>query len=121
MSPGDSARDSFVPVRREGVSETEIDGELVLLDTSSGALHVLNPIGAAVWAELDGQRDIATIVADLSDAAGADVDRVREDVMAFLAQLGSGGLLSEPPPETSSSSPRESGEESTDDRPSAGS
>jgi hypothetical protein len=116
MNPGHSADDSFVPVRREGVSETEIEGELVLLDTTSGALHVLNPIGAAVWSELDGQRDVDTIVADLSAAAGADVDRVREDVMSFLEQLGRGGLLSEAPPDRG----REAGEQPTDDHGSAG-
>jgi hypothetical protein len=120
MSPSNPAPDSYVPVRREGVSETEIDGELVLLDTSSGTLHALNPIGAAVWSELDGQRDVETIVADLSAAARADVDRVRGDVMSFLEQLSRGGLLSEAPPDPSSSSGQEAGERPADDHRSAG-
>jgi Coenzyme PQQ synthesis protein D (PqqD) len=122
MSFSHPAPDSFVPIRREGVSETEIDGELVLLDTSTGALHVLNRIGTAVWAELDGQRDVEAIIADLSDAAGADVERVREDVMDFLGQLGKGGLLAETLPATSPSRGHEPGrlEEPADDRGSAG-
>jgi len=120
MSSGHPAPDAFVPIRREGVSETEIEGELVLLDTSSGALHVLNPIGAAVWSELDGQRDVEKIVAALSDAADADIDRVRKDVMSFLEQLGSGGLLAEAPPAASSSRGQEPGEQAADDPGSAG-
>jgi hypothetical protein len=102
------------------VSETEIDGELVLLDTSTGTLHVLNRIGAAVWSELDGQRDVEAIISDLSDAAGADMDRVREDVMRFLDELGRGGLLSQAPPGTSPASGGKPGEQAADDPRSAG-
>ncbi len=107
---------SFVPTPREGVSETEIDGELVLLDTSTGALHVLNRVGAAVWSELDGRRDVDAIIADLSDASGADAERVRVDVMAFLDELGRGGLLSQVPPTSSTASGQEPDEQAADER-----
>jgi hypothetical protein len=89
---------SFAPARREGISEVEIDGELVLLDTSSGALHVLDRVAAAVWCELDGARTVDAIVEELSDAAGAESERVREDVARFLDQLGHSGLLARLPP-----------------------
>jgi hypothetical protein len=90
---------SFVPAPRDGISETEVDGELVLLDTSSGALHVLNRVGAAIWSELDGVRQVDEIVAELSDASGTPLERVRADVMSFLDELARGELLSDPPPE----------------------
>lgn len=86
---------SFVPARRESVTQAEIDGELVLLDTTSGALHVLNGVAAVVWYELDGSRDVEQIVADLSDASGAEIERVREDVISYLDELQGKGLLSE--------------------------
>jgi hypothetical protein len=89
---------SFAPARREGISEVEVDGELVLLDTSSGALHVLDRVAAAVWCELDGKRTVDAIVEELSDAAGAETERVRADVARFLDQLARGGLLSCPLP-----------------------
>lgn len=88
---------SFAPARREGISEVVIDGELVLLDTSSGALHVLDRVAAAVWCELDGARTVDAIVEELSDAAGAETERVREDVARFLDQLGHSGLLARVP------------------------
>lgn len=90
--------DAFVPARREGISEVEIDGELVLLDTATGAMHVLNPVAAAVWSELDGARSVEEIVAVLSDAAGAGIGQVREDVARLVDQLGRSGLLASPPP-----------------------
>ncbi len=91
------AMGSFAPARREGISEVVIDGELVLLDTSSGALHVLDRVAAAVWCELDGARTVDAIVEELSDAAGAETERVREDVARFLDQLGHSGLLARVP------------------------
>ncbi len=93
-----SAWASFVPVPGTSVSETEIDGELVLLNTSTGALHVLNPVAAAIWSELDGARPVEQIVAELSEAAGADRARVRQDVIRYLDELGEKGLLSRTPP-----------------------
>jgi hypothetical protein len=82
------------PARREGICAVEIDGELVLLDTSDGTLHLLNRVAAAVWAELDGTRDVEDIVVELSDAAGAEAERVRQDVARLLDQLRRSDLLS---------------------------
>jgi hypothetical protein len=84
----------FVPTRRDGISQVGVDGELVLLDTATGTLHVLNRVAAAVWSELDGKRDLEEIVARLSAAAGAEPERVREDVIALLDQLRRCHLLS---------------------------
>jgi hypothetical protein len=96
---------SSAPARREGISEAEIDGELVLLDTSSGALHLLNRPAAAVWSELDGSRSVEEIVAALSDLARADRTQVREDVLTLLDQLGRVDLLASPPPNARPSPP----------------
>ena len=82
------------PARREGICQVEIDGELVLLDTESGTLHLLNRVAAAVWSELDGNRDVDAIVVALSEAAGAKTEAVREDVIALLDQLRGRDLLS---------------------------
>jgi hypothetical protein len=84
---------SATPVRRNGICGVEIDGELVLLDTSSGALHLLNRTAAAVWSELDGESDIQTIVSELSSAAGVDRARVTADVVELLDQLRRSDLL----------------------------
>lgn len=88
----------FVPERRDAVAAAEIDGEIVLLDTATGALHVLNAVAGLVWSELDGRRDVDTIVAELSAVAGGDGGEVRRDVTNFVEQLAHSGLLSEGPP-----------------------
>jgi hypothetical protein len=94
----DRGWNSVVPARRESVSEAEVDGELVLLDTTTGALHVLNRTAALVWSELDGSRQVDAIVSELSDVAGAEEERVRQDVISYLEDLEDKGLLSRVPP-----------------------
>jgi hypothetical protein len=84
---------SATPAPRDGICGVEIDGELVLLDTSSGALHLLNRTAAAVWSALDGERDIQTVVSELSSAADVDRERVRADVVELLDQLRRSDLL----------------------------
>jgi hypothetical protein len=84
---------STTPIRRDGICGVEIDGELVLLDTTSGALHLLNRTAAAVWSELDGERDVQTIVSELSGTAGVDPERVSEDVVELLDKLRRSDLL----------------------------
>jgi hypothetical protein len=81
------------PARREGVCQVGVDGELVLLDTSTGTLHLLNRVAAAIWSALDGEHDVEAIVEHLSDATGAETQRVREDVVGLLDQLRSCDLL----------------------------
>ena len=68
-------------------------GEIALCDLGSERLVVLNPIGAAVWQLLDGQRSIEEIVALVSETLGVDAPRVRADVEAFIESLDAQGLL----------------------------
>jgi hypothetical protein len=95
--PSPAIDGSFVPVPKGSISQTEIDGEAVLLDNATGSMHVLNNIGAAIWSALDGTRTTGEIVAELSDAAAADPGRVQADVAEFLRSLGQLGLLEKPP------------------------
>jgi hypothetical protein len=96
--PGDAVDGTFVPVPRPSVAAVELDGETVLLEQTTGAMHLLNPVGTAVWSSLDGRRTIDGLVALLSDEAGADPGTVRRDVAAFVHELAVAGLLVEGPP-----------------------
>lgn len=74
-------------------SGVEVDGETVLLDANTGALHRLNDVGAAIWSQLDGSKPLSSIVAELSEESGAEPDRVAHDVQEFLGQLVQLGLV----------------------------
>jgi hypothetical protein len=94
----DAVDGAYVPVPRPTVSAVELDGETVLLERATGALHLLNPVGTAVWSSFDGDRTIDAVVALLSEEAGAEPATVRHDVVAFVRELAGAGLLVEGPP-----------------------
>lgn len=96
--PADALDGAFVPVTKPTVNAVELDGETVLLEHTTGAMHLLNPVGTAVWASLDGSRTIDDLVAIISDEAAADPATVRRDVTAFLRELMRAGLLADGPP-----------------------
>jgi predicted DCC family thiol-disulfide oxidoreductase YuxK len=82
-----------IPAPASSAAGIELDGQTVLLNKSTGALHVLNDAGAAIWARLDGSRPVSAIVTELSDGFGADPAAVEHDVRRFLSHLAGLGLL----------------------------
>ncbi len=84
---------SFVPVGSQSVASVDIDGEVVLLDGSTGTLRNLDPVGGVVWGCLDAPGTIDEIVSDLCAEFGADRDTVRNDVLELMRALGREGLL----------------------------
>jgi hypothetical protein len=87
------APDLRCPRRAPAASGVEVDGRLALLDRSTGSLHVLNDVGAAIWSRLDGSYTVSSLVAELSEEFGAEPARVVDDVQGFLSRLGRLGLL----------------------------
>ena len=84
---------SFVPVSRDTVASVVVDGEVVLLDGSTGTLRNLDPVGGVVWSCLDAPGTIDDIVSDLCAEFGADRDAVHQDVVELIRTLGREGLL----------------------------
>ncbi len=91
--PPESIDGSFVPAGRETVASVVVDGEVVLLDGSSGRLRKLDPVGGVVWGCLDATGTIDEIVTDLCAEFGADRETVRGDVIELMRTLGREGLL----------------------------
>jgi hypothetical protein len=85
--------DQTIPRAAPSAAGVEVDGERVLLDRSTGSLHKLNDVGAAIWSRLDGSRTVGSLVAELSEEFEVDSDRVAHDVREFLAELAQLGLL----------------------------
>ena len=84
---------AFVPIARPEVVQVEVDGEVVLYDDSTKAMHRLSPTAGQVWRCLDGSGSLAEIAADLADVYQADRGEILADVVATVRQFGSSGLL----------------------------
>lgn len=86
----------FAPAHAPGVAALDVagDGETVLVDERTGALHVVNPTAALLWHCFDGVSTIDEICTDVAEAVGAPFAQVRDDTLAVVAQLEGLGLLS---------------------------
>jgi peroxiredoxin len=91
--PPDAIDATFVPVARADVTIGERDGETVLVDRASGAVHLLNPTAAIVWQCLDGSGTIDEIAADIADVFEQDASDVGGTVVEVVRRFGSQGLL----------------------------
>lgn len=100
---------SFVPVGRDTVASVEIDGEVVLLDGSTGVLRNLDPVAGIVWGCFDATGTIDEIVADLCAEFGADPSTVRSDVIELARTLAREGLLGGVASENPKPGPRRDG------------
>lgn len=74
-------------------SETEIDGEIVVMNLESGDFFSLTGTAREIWLRLDGTLDRAGLNAALAADYGSDTAAVAADVDAFLAELAGAGLL----------------------------
>jgi hypothetical protein len=80
--------------RRTGVSETAIDDELFLADSSSGELFHLDRTATGLWTLLAEPSAFETILGTFR-AAFPDIpaDRVERDLRQALAMLMARGLI----------------------------
>lgn len=103
----DEIDESFVPRARSGVAGVELDGETVLLDDDTGAMHTLNPTATVLWDCFDGSGTLAEIAADVADAYSTDQSIVVGDMLELARALGRQGLLdgveADPPAEITGS------------------
>ena len=71
----------LVPVRR-GVAEIDY-------------LYTADPAGSFIWSCLDGRRDLRAVARLLAESFEVEEPRALVDVLAFAAELGAAGLVSE--------------------------
>jgi hypothetical protein len=70
-----------------------IEGETILVPTApgiggnDGEFFRFNRTGHAIWSKLDGKRDLATIIQELSIEFDAPEDMIRRDVLKFIREL----------------------------------
>ena len=79
--------------RPEAFSETEIDGEIIVMSLDRGDFFSLTDTAAAIWNLIDGTRDRGGLITALAEAYGAPEAEIGADVDAFLAQLSQAGFI----------------------------
>lgn len=68
------------------------DGGLVVIP-GRAVVKVLNPVGIAIFSQLDGSKDVDMLAASVAEEFEVDLDAAREDVVKFLDDLKQDGML----------------------------
>lgn len=75
------------------VQGTNMDGETVLLDLSTGRYYTLNRLGSVIWTHCTGENTIGDIHAVLCDRFDVAPDRALDDLVTLISQMIEEGLL----------------------------
>lgn len=75
------------------VQGTNMDGETVLLDLSTGRYYTLNRLGSVIWDHCTGRHTISDIHAVLCDRFDVAPERALDDLVTLVNQLIQEGLL----------------------------
>ena len=84
--------------KKPSVSRRQVHGEtfLVPVEDELARMHrmvALNPIGAFIWDELDGERDLAAIHRELIETFEVSAEEAREDLSDYVERLLAAGLV----------------------------
>ncbi len=71
----------------------DIEGEMVLLDLTSGTYFGLNPVGAEIWNFVREEKSVQDIQQHLMSAYDVTAERCEAEVKALLSQLAEKGLV----------------------------
>ncbi|HZJ45166.1 MAG TPA: PqqD family protein [Pyrinomonadaceae bacterium] len=64
-----------------------VDGEAVLLDTSSGHYFSLNPLATEIWTHLQTGDAVPQIVSTIADKYSVEEEIVRSDISELIGEL----------------------------------
>ena len=79
----------------EGVSTREIEGEVLLMNSTIGELFTLNSLGLFIWQQIANNCSLAEIIDLVNEEYHIPNDQVLLDVMSFLEELEANGFLKE--------------------------
>jgi len=81
------------PVRRPGLWLRQAGKENALIDSGTGAVHLLNDTALAIWDLCDGETWPKEMVRAICEVSGLHEDVVIEDIARTLNEFEEAGLL----------------------------
>ena len=85
-------------VRSESVVSRVIAGETLIVPVRKGvgdlaSIYSLNEVASAIWRCVQNPRKVEEVVCTLQDEFAADPQQINRDVVAFLDEMSSAGLI----------------------------
>lgn len=76
-----------------GLTEREIDGEIVVLNPETGDVHQFNKVASCIWRALDQYPEVGQLVRNVLDKFDVDERTAKQDVQRFLEEMVSRRLV----------------------------
>jgi hypothetical protein len=89
---GSLSENSIVVASQQLVS-SDLAGEQVILDLSSGMYYGLNPVGTRIWQLIQEPKTVKEVEETLLSEYEVEVEQCQQDLMAILQQLKEQGLI----------------------------
>lgn len=83
-------------VRTEGMMSAPVDDDMVILNIPKNNYVSLDQIGRRIWDLLESPLTVAELCATLSGEFEGSSEQIAADVLAFLNELNSEGLVRVP-------------------------
>ena len=96
---GKASTQDIRPLRRDDLDFHELDGEAVLYDAQSGAVHRFNAVTVWIWDACDGHRTTAEIARMLSEEYSVATDHALAHAQRAIEGFEARGLLQGEPVE----------------------
>lgn len=95
--------------REDGVVQRDIAGETLLIPVRGqlaalADIFALNPVGVYIWQQIDGQRDLGAILHALIGEFSVEPAEAHADLLGYIQELRSAGLIIETTDEPESDS-----------------
>lgn len=88
-------QDSASITRNKSVVFTELDGEVIILDTGSGKYYEMDSIGSRIWMLLECNPSLMDLQKILTAEFDVDDQTCFKDISDFIGNLAELGLISE--------------------------
>lgn len=79
--------------RSPDIVASDVDGELVLINIDDGKYYGLNPVGSAIWRQLEAPQSMTALVAALTEEFDGDPAIVERETIAFVGELTGQSLV----------------------------
>lgn len=82
-----------IPTPHPQIVSRVLEGEAVLVLPDQGKVKVLNEVGAFIWGQINGRRNIGEIAAEICAQYDVTPENAQQDVLAFIAGLARRGIV----------------------------
>ena len=77
-----------IPRANPDFTVRDIGEEMIFISSKGDVLHTIDPVGAFIWKNVNGERSVRDILAMLLQAYDVSSAAAQQDILRFFEELG---------------------------------